>query len=172
MPLKYTVCTFFPDLARPQESHDFAVLVASQTDMVLMGCDLSEYALKSEHPLAKAVIENTLGLIESRLQEAEEKSPDNQSYWDILDKVVADNQSNLLFRPFKEIDFEGGIVEGAEQIYKKEIENRLVSAKPRRGPKPAPASEQGGTKNKRSNAPRKGRRARKVTLKHWEPELV
>src|SRR2546423_6225002 len=96
--LRYTICSYAPDLARMENARDFAVVVASESQIALAGVDLSTYCIEHKHQLAQLVIDNTCDAIMRRIRDACEK-PDVRSGFDALDTLVANNRSSLIYRP-------------------------------------------------------------------------
>ena len=60
MAVRYTICTYFPDLMRPDSALPFAVLAASPKEIALVGVNVAgTQGLHEKHPLAAAVAEHT-----------------------------------------------------------------------------------------------------------------
>jgi hypothetical protein len=105
MGVRYTICTYYPDLARPDVTCDFAVLAASPKNIALVGVNVADaFGLPEHHPLAKAITEDTFHIVVRRIQRAL-KYPGLDSGLDVLDRVVEGNLSNIQYRSF--VDVEG-----------------------------------------------------------------
>jgi hypothetical protein len=122
MGVRYTICSYYPDLTRPNSAYDFAVLAASSRGIALVGVNVaSAHGLQGLHPLAKAVADQSFQIVERRIREAL-KSADFQSPFDLLDRVVENNLSNIQYRPF--VDVEGDDAEAAARGVFREIQQR------------------------------------------------
>jgi len=100
----YTVCSYLPDLKRPDQAYDFAVIAAGPEDVAVVGVDLASYGLKEENPFAQTVIDTSFDLIVRRVQEAIESLKGGQTVPEVLERVATGSVSNIVFRPFKSED--------------------------------------------------------------------
>jgi hypothetical protein len=110
---------------RPDDALDFAVLVASENDLVFAGVDLSAYGVKVEDPVISRVIENTCDIIWKRVADA--ISPEVKTGFEQLDRVVADNRSSLAFRPFQQTEAEK-TVQAALKLFALHVSEKLPEA--------------------------------------------
>src|SRR5690348_11438674 len=104
MAVRYTVCTYYPDLKRTETACPFAVLASSAKDIALVGVNVADaYASLSKHPLAKSVARQTFGIVEQSIQRAM-RQPGVRSCFDALDRIVERNFSNIQYRSFIEVE--------------------------------------------------------------------
>jgi hypothetical protein len=99
---RYTVCTYYPDLSRPERSFDFAVIASSPDSLALAGVDLAALGLSDDNPFAQRVIENSFEVMARRVEETPGRQG-SESVFDVLDRLVAGNQSNIQYRPFQTV---------------------------------------------------------------------
>ena len=106
MTVRYTICTYYPDLAKPASGYPFAVLAASPKDIALVGMNVAERnGLQQKHALASAVAEQTFQIVVQRIQTAMQRNSFD-SCLDVLDRVVENNRSNIQFRSFRDVEAE------------------------------------------------------------------
>jgi hypothetical protein len=105
MSIRHTVCSYYPDLARPDQVFDFAVVAANPTELAAVGVNLAAFDLNDPNPVLQAIIDQTFDVLVRRI-EAACGSPGIDSYLDVLDRFVEGNLSNIQYRRFEttEID--------------------------------------------------------------------
>ena len=95
---RYTVCTYYPDLIRPDRAFDFAVIAATCDGLAMVGVNLTAYGLNDDNPFAQSIIEGTFDVMVRRVEDALEDTG-FESYLDMLDRIVSVNQANIQFQP-------------------------------------------------------------------------
>lgn len=76
--VRYTICTYYPNLTKPDKAYPFAVLAASPKDIALVGVNVADaHDLEEKHPLAAAVAGETFEIMVRRIETAmlEPKNP-------------------------------------------------------------------------------------------------
>jgi len=124
--LRYTVCAYYPDLHRPQTSYPFAVLVAGEEEVALVGVNLSAYGITGENPFSQTVIDKTYEMMMRRLAEACACRAADTGLA-ILERFVADNQSNIQFQPIRDVQHMDRAITVALDLFTEEIEDHLSS---------------------------------------------
>ena len=124
--MRYTICSYFPDFYRVDKVYHFAVLVASETEIALVGVNLAAFGLTDDSPFSQAVIEKTYEIMMRRLTEASNCLAADSGF-KVLDRVVTENQSNIQFQPVKTLNAEGNAIAAAFGVFAQEIENKLPS---------------------------------------------
>src|SRR5580700_7185641 len=104
MAVRFTICTYYPDLTRPASAYPFAVLAASPKDIALVGVNLADaHGLHEKNALAAAVAEKTFDIVVRRIQKALQH-PGLESCLDVLDRMVENNRSNIQYLPFVDVE--------------------------------------------------------------------
>jgi hypothetical protein len=104
MTVRYTVCTYYPNLTQVDVAYPFAVLAANPKEIALVGLNLGSAAgVDRAHVLASAVAGQTFDVVSRRVQAALKRSG-VESCLDVLDRLVENNRSNIQFRSFVDFD--------------------------------------------------------------------
>lgn len=121
---RYTICAYYPDLYRPDLFFPFAVLVAKDNEVMVVGTNLDAYQMRSQNVLEKVILHNSIESLERMLDNVIESS-ECETGFDVLDRIVSSNQSSIQFWPFK--DEEGSTLhEAAYQVFSREILPRIT----------------------------------------------
>jgi hypothetical protein len=72
-----------------------------EDEAVLIGTNLSDLGVGSPNAMAQAIIENTFEVMHQRILNAL-NPPAPMTGFDLLDRVVGDNFSSLVYRPIEE----------------------------------------------------------------------
>jgi hypothetical protein len=128
MGVRYTICTYYPDLARPALAYDFAVLAASPQGIALVGVNVADaYGLQERHPLAKAIAEQTFQIVVRRIQRSLQH-PGPHACLDVLDRIVEGNLSNIQYRSIAEAEGDDAEVT-ADRVFR-EIRQKAEAVPP------------------------------------------
>jgi hypothetical protein len=128
--LKYTVCSFIGDSARPSNSIDFAVFVVAENEAIILGYNLAAYRIKPHDAIDKYVFENTVDVMLGRIHEAT-NSPESKTGFDLLDAVISDNLSSIAYRPIQSVATGESLAVAAMRIFE------VQTSSPQNIPQPA-----------------------------------
>lgn len=127
--LKYTVCSFIPDLSHPTESYDFGVVIAGEDSAAFIGINLSQYGLRSKNVWTETAFDNTMQVIVNRANEACRKA-ELKTGFEILDAVVDCGMSSFWYRPIEEKQSSEDVVQAGLEVFASTVGKKLSMDRP------------------------------------------
>ena len=118
--ISYTVCRYYPDFYKAAEVYPFAVVAATETEVALVGVNLSNFGLTAKNTLSKAVIERTVEMLWGRLEPLFE-GDDVDDGKKVLFRFVQDDQSNIQYLHPCECEAAGDVFAAAAEILAREV---------------------------------------------------
>jgi hypothetical protein len=112
----YRICRFLTSLLAPDEYHDFAVVLASEREIALVGVDLTAYGLTDAHPLGGQIVERTFDTVWHRIKVLRGATNPHSGH-DILERLASGSPSNLCFTSVEYADGDDDIVDAGFELF-------------------------------------------------------
>lgn len=118
MRYQYRYFRYLPNLHDPSDYCDFAIAIATEQELSLIGVSLSEYGHRSDHPLQQFVIESSFKAAGNRIRNLlDYRNP--ASGYEALAELNNAAATNVAVSPIEEIESDLSIYDQAVSLFSK-----------------------------------------------------